>query len=90
MSDALEAIVKQIANESGLTTSDNTVKQDIIREFVYKGAILLTDAKILAPEVPYAQLDIKGEFPSDIEVDYPVAEGASGKEGRIDWSNYNL
>ena len=90
MSDALEAIVKQIANASGLTTSDNTVKQDIIREFVYKGAMLLTDAKALAPEVPYNQLDVKGEFPSDIDVDYPVAEGASGNEGRIDWSNYNF
>lgn len=90
MSAALEGIIKEIANASGLTTSDQTVKQNIIREFVYKGALLLTDATKLAPEVPYNQLDIKGEFPSDMDVDYPVAEGAEGNEGRIEWANYNF
>ncbi len=88
--DILKDIIRQIANEAGLTTSDKTVKQDIIREFIYKGAILLTDAKALAPEVPYNQLDIKGEFPSDIEVEYPVAEGAVGNDGRITWAGYNF
>jgi hypothetical protein len=90
ISDVLQTIVKQIANASGLTTSDNTVKANVIREFIYKGADLLTDAKILAPTVGYDQLDIKGEFPSDADVDYPVAEGATGNEGRITWSNYNF
>jgi hypothetical protein len=85
---ALEDIVRQIALQS--TTSDITVRADIIREFIYKGAAILTDAKMLAPEVPYDNLDIKVEFPSDITIDYPVAEGAEGKEGRITWTPFNF
>jgi len=85
---ALEEIVRQIALQG--TTTDITVRADIIREFIYKGATLLTDAKILAPEVPYDNLDVKVEFPSDIAVDYPVAEGAEGKEGRITWTPFNI
>jgi len=86
LSDALDEIVRQIALQE--TTSDVVVKRDVIREFIYRGAGLLTDATIIFPEVPYNALDIQTEFNSNLEVDYPVAEGAEGAEGRIEWTKF--
>lgn len=88
LGDALEDIVRQVALQ--VTTSDIVVQRDIIRNFIYKGALVLTDAKVLIPEVPYNALDIQTEFNSNLDVDYPVAEGAEGTEGRIEWTKFYL
>lgn len=84
----LDEIIKEVALQE--TTSDIVVRQNIIREFIYRGAGLLTDAVMLFPEVGYNQLDIKGEINTHIDVDYPVAEGAVGPEGRITWMPFNF
>jgi len=88
LAGTLDDIIRQVALQE--TTSDIVVKREVIREFIYRGAAILTDAHIFAPEVSYDGLDVQIEFPSDIEVDYPVAEGAVGKEGRITWTPFNL
>jgi len=89
LGEVLEGIVRAVALEE--TTSDKVVKRDVIRNFIYKGAGVLTDAKIILPEVTYDGLDIQSEFNSKLTVDFPVAEGAEGGEGAIDWTKfYNI
>lgn len=89
LGEVLDGIVKAVALQE--TTSDEVVKRDLIRKFIYKGAGLLTDATMILPEVHYNALDIQLEFNSNLDVDYPVAEGAAGGEGRIDWTKfYNI
>jgi len=82
MTFSLDEIIRMVTLQE--TTSDITVKHNIIREFIYRGAGLLTDATVLFPEVPHTDLDVKVEFNSHIDVDYPVAEGGAGKEGRVE------
>ena len=89
MAELLNNISREL-RLGGDTTSDTTIRQNIIREFIYRGAAILTDARILAPEVPYSQLDVHVDFPSDTTVDYPVAEGAEGQEGDVTWTPFNF
>lgn len=85
---ALDDIVREISLQ--LTTSQITVKRDVIREFIYRGAGVMTDATMLFPQKFYNGLDIQTEFNSNLDVDYPVAEGAEGDEGRIEWTKFFL
>jgi len=84
---SIEDIIREVALQE--TTTDITVRRDILREFIYRGAAILTDATVLFPEVPYGVLDVKVEINTHLDVDYPVAEGASGREGRITWIPFN-
>ena len=88
MTYSIDDIIREVALQE--TTSDVVVRQNVIREFIYRGALLFTDARALFPEVGYDQLDIKTEVNSHLDVDYPVAEGATGKEGRIEWTPFLL
>lgn len=85
---SLDEIVRMVALQE--TTSDIVVRAEILREFIYRGAGVLTDATILFPEKTYNTLDVKTEFNSNVDVDYPVAEGGSGKEGRVEWTPFYL
>jgi len=84
----LEEIVRMVALQE--TISDVVVKREVIREFIYRGALLLTDATMIFPEKRYNGLDIKTEVNTHLDVDYPVAEGGAGKEGRIEWIPFLL
>ena len=86
---SIDEIIREVALQVGETSSDITIKRDIVREFIYRGAGLLTNANILFPEVGYDQLDVKVEINKNLDVDYPVAEGAEGKEGRIEWVKFD-
>ncbi|KXH76250.1 MAG: hypothetical protein AM326_03050 [Candidatus Thorarchaeota archaeon SMTZ-45] len=84
----LEDVVRQVALQ--LTTSDQVLRRDVIRNFIYRGAGVLTDATMIFPEKFYNGLDIQTEFNSNLDVDYPVAEGAEGEEGRIEWTKFYM
>jgi len=84
---SIDDIIREVALQT--TISERSVRANVIREFVYRAAAILTDATRVIPEVRYDGLDIKAEIAGDVEIDYPVAEGAEGDEGRVEWQPFN-
>lgn len=71
-------------------TSDTVIQRDIEREVIYRKADLLAVGTKLLPMRNFSVLDVKFEFPSEFEGEYPVPEGAMAKLEKIIWTPFDM
>jgi len=86
--DPYEEIKKLLAD--GLTTSDEVIKKNIMREVIYKQSSLLSVGEKLIPVRPFNVLDAKWSYPSEMTADYPVAEGATAARQGISFADFSM
>jgi hypothetical protein len=71
-------------------TSDQVIKRDIQREVIYRKADLLSVGTKLLPLRNFGVLDVKFEFPSEMEGKYPIPEGSMAMLEGIVWTPFNM
>ena len=75
---------------AGVTTSDDTIRREIIKSLIYKKADFISvGTKIVGLET-FDNLDIRYTFPSEAAVEYPVPEGAGADLTRVEWSDFGF
>ncbi|MHA1787126.1 MAG: hypothetical protein ACTSWU_02920, partial [Candidatus Thorarchaeota archaeon] len=81
-----------LANEGsdGVTTSDNAIRREIIKQMIYKKADFISVGTKIVGVEGFDNLDVKYTFPSDAAVEYPVPEGSGADLSRITWGNFGF
>lgn len=83
-------IDKELSAKLQEYTSDDVLKQEVIKEVVYKEADLMSNAINLVPTRNFNNLDYKMAFPDEsMAGEYPLAEGASAPLEQIDFINFD-
>jgi len=72
------------------TVSEDVIKADIIRQVVYRRADFISTGVKVVGVREFTGLDIKYQYPSEMDVAYPVAEGARAERGKITWTEFNI
>jgi len=85
---SFDDIVRRISLE-GEITSDDVIKAEIIKQALYKQSNLLSVGTKILPPKPWAQLDAKWTFPTEVDGEFPVPEGAVAMRSRpvqqVEW-----
>lgn len=81
---------KELAARLQEYTSDDVLKQEIIKETIYKEADLMANATNLVPTRNFNNLDFQMAFPDEsMAGEYPLAEGASAPLEQVDWVEFS-
>lgn len=74
----------------GLTTSDEVIRKNIMREVIYKESSLLSVGTKVIPERLFTVLDAKWSYPDSMTAEYPVPEGATAVKQQISFADFAL
>ena len=83
----VDYIKSQLAGE---TTTDEVVRQVVIREVIYKQADLLSVGTKIIPVKDFEGLDIKFSYPALLTAEYPVPEGGSAEIRSVDFVDFTM
>jgi len=72
------------------TVSEDVIKADIIRRVIYRKADFIAQGTKLVGVEEFNVLDVKWQFPSYMEIAYPVAEGARAPREKITWTDFAM
>jgi len=73
-----------------MTVTEDTIKAEVIRRVVYKRADFISTGLKVVGVQEFENLDVKFQFPSYMDVSYPVAEGARAEHGKITWTDFTM
>jgi len=73
-----------------MMTSDEAIKREVVRQVIYKAADFISVGVKVVGVQEFDNLDVKWSFPSEMEVEYPVAEGASASLSSITWTDFTM
>lgn len=76
--------------QAGTTTSDDVLKQQVIKEVIYKQSNLLTVGQKVLPARNLDVLDVNFSYPSEMEGAYPVPEGKRGDFEKLTWADFGF
>ena len=74
----------------GETTSDDVVRENVIREIVFKQSDLIAVGTNIVPERTFGALDVDFSYPGEIDGEYPVAENSIVDRERVQWKEFDL
>jgi len=73
-----------------MTVTEDVIKAEVIRQVVYKRADFISTGLKVVGVQEFDNLDVKFQFPSYMDVAYPVAEGARAEHGKITWTEFTM
>lgn len=87
----IERIIADVQQApSGTTTSDDVVKEDVVREIIFKQSDLIAVGTDVIPEQSFGALDVDFSYPSEIDGEYPVHENSVVDRERVVWNEFDL
>ena len=88
----LKQLVQEMKAEKKLqaTFTPDVIKADLIRRVIYKRADYIAQGLQLVGVQNYGTLDVKYQFPAEMTVDYPVAEGARADRKKTTWTTFYM
>jgi len=72
------------------TTTPDVIKAEIVRQVIYRRADFISQGLKLVGVRQFSGLDVKYQYPSEMTMEYPVAEGARGGESKINWTTFYM
>lgn len=81
--------IERIAGD-GEATEDDVLRQDVVRELLYKQAGNLSVGAQLIDTTMFDVLDVKFEYPGEMSAQYPVAQDTSVDRQKITWNEFDM
>lgn len=82
--------IYHMADDQGMTTSDQVIKKDIIRRLMYTQANNLSVGTQIVGTETIDSLDIEFEYPGEMSAQYPVAMDSVTERERISWNRFEM
>lgn len=74
----------------GETTSDDVVKENVVKEIIFKQSDHISVGTDIVPERTFGSLDVNFNYPGEIEGEYPVHENSIVDRERVVWNEFDL